>query len=417
MGEGPYSARKLLDRGIRFHGWLAPAIASDKRSDCSATRAPGTGCKLLSALSIFLWLHGAECMHIRKPVYFNNMTGIAVFATASDQIYKHPVLQPNTTMDMIIIMSCYNSKHVSIFLQFGRDFRVHIAVAVLVTGQSSSIMSDISDMQPSAVHIRITVSIDATCVVEYKSPLRSSMDTLGTGIPCRPLDSFLLRGDHAIVHKTLLSSTGENGMAVWDFSTISDMNAQCATCPKNQKIQPASTHQSGVSTCVPCYTGIAVNVNRTSQWWTRDLPKPEWALLDSPRTQDDQTKGVLRYSNRLENMGFFDLTSTSVQYLDDAILTLCERNASSLGITQSSTVLHFGQVKSSSTHGLPWSVGDRMLIQQNTDAVSSVNPNVMFCMKSGDNTCLAYSPKNFKIVDTHYYAHFATQSKGLQAET
>jgi len=33
------------------------------------------------------------------------------------------------------------------------------------------------------------------------------------------------------------------------------------------------------------------------------------------------------------------------------------------------------------------------------------------------NTCLAYSPKNYKIVDTHYYAHFATDSEGGQAET
>jgi len=330
------------------------------------------------------------------------------------QYYKHPILAGGTQVGITILISCYNAKHVDMTLTFGSAFRVHIAETVTVSklppdqttqwdAFPTTADSGIADMQISAIHIDIDVSLSQKCAVQYQSPsmvlteLAPFSDNDEEGIRCPELQHFSISGANTLIHAVILSSSQENGKAVWDFSATPLDAGDCRPCLKNQIKSPASASQDS---CEPCYTGIAVQVDRNSEWWHHDLPQPEWAMLDNPTTQGDYAgAGILRYSKRLDSnptASFFDLTSDSVRYLDDNILFLCEKPAKANVIHLSSVALNFHAFTTSTpSPSEPSQVGNRYFVFQDiADAFSLINPIAMWCVAVSATDCTQWSPKN-----------------------
>jgi len=296
-------------------------------------------------------------------------------------------------------------------LTFGSAFRVHIAETVSVSkfynpqwaALPYTADSGVAGMQLSAIHIDISVSQAQKCSIQYQSPsmvvteLAPFTDNDAEGIQCSELQSFSLSGANTIVHTVVLSSSQENGKAVWDFSARPLDAGSCTPCLKNQIKSPASASQD---TCESCYTGLAVRVDRNSEWWHHDLPQPEWAMIDIPTTQDDYAgAGILRYSKRLDTKQtatFFDLTSDSVRYLDDNILSLCEKPTKANVIHMSSVALNFHAFTTSTPlPSEPSQVGDRYFVFQDiADAFSLINPVAMWCVAVDSTYCTQWSPKN-----------------------
>ena len=390
-----------------------------------------THCRVCIPLLTLLLLPccmGIDCSLQRRPVAFSNSTGLALIPAqlcdtnsagsagtlATTQYYQHPILAKGTQVGITILISCYNAKHVDMTLSFGSAFRVHIAETVSVskfspdeTTQWAALPyaadSGVAGMQISAIHIDISVSLAQKCSIQYQSPsvvvteLAPFSDDDAEGIQCSELQSFSLSGANTIVHTVILSSSQENGKAVWDFSARPLDAGDCMPCLKNQIKSPASASQD---TCESCYTGLAVRVDRSSKWWRHDLPQPEWAMLDNPTTQDDYAgAGILRYSKRLDTQQtatFFDLTSDSVRYLDDNILSLCQQPAKANVIHMSSVALNFHAFTTSTpSPSEPSQVGDRYFVFQDiADAFSLINPVAMWCVAVDTTYCIQWSPKN-----------------------
>jgi len=415
--------RRMVYRPHDTESRLATGVVR-RETDCRVCIAS----LLLLALLLPCCL-GIDCSSQRRQVVFSNSTGLALIpaqlcdtdsasstdAPTTTQHYQHPILARGTQVGITILISCYNAKHVDLTLTFGSAFRVHIAETVSVSKFSpdeatqwdafaNTADSGIADMQISAIHIDIDVSASQKCSVQYQSPsmvlteLAPFPDNDDDGISCPEMQHFSLSGANTIIHAVILSSSQENGKAVWDFSAMPLDAGNCMPCLKNQIKSSASASQD--DTCESCYTGIAVHVNRSSEWWHQDLPQPEWAIMDNPTTQNDYAgAGILRYSKRLDTKQtatFFDLTSDSVRYLDDNILYVCEKPAKANVVQISSVALNFHAYNTATpSPSEPSQVGDRYFIfQEIADAFSLINPVAMWCVAVGTTDCTQWSPKN-----------------------
>ena len=109
--------------------------------------------------------------------------------------------------------------------------------------------------------------------------------------------------------------------AKWDYKKARDFQeTKCTHCPEN------SMHDG--EKCVPCHTGVLLDVDHESPWWAHDM----WDDIETPgvsyfpqwTNQDTQSsRGIMRYNdNNAEGNLYF--TSIDTHTTDDNLLRLCQ---------------------------------------------------------------------------------------------
>ena len=173
--------------------------------------------------------------------------------------------------------------------------------------------------QMQELHIMITKKGEECTLRVGFGPAPPSASPVIQTWRCFADNLFFVHGSEITLHSVILQVNRQRE-AMWDFSrqtSLSIGTSLCAECAIGNTLD-RETKQ-----CTPCYTGIRVNVDENSEWWSTSasiprsgfVPKPDWAVLNVGEMR--QTSGILRHSSTNSNGNMILTQGNSVYAYED----------------------------------------------------------------------------------------------------
>ena len=255
------------------------------------------------------------------PIFFTSACGGSTAPGAqSVHVFKHRILTRPSETTFFIQFALFNPDTAALRLDIA-----DISLVMKGTYAQTYHSKNANDQSPThsapgalkprqRQEVKVTIQRDGmTCllrVVQYPALVRQWR--------CASTDIFHLHGSNVTLHKMILQTDNERN-ALWDFTLEpTDSESKCRPCPHGTRLlaDPAR--------CMPCITGLQVNVDMQSPWWYNAradvVPAPDWTWVVRG---EPSSSGVLRYSEMTTN-GNMTLTEAAKVYAYDNLVRVCK---------------------------------------------------------------------------------------------
>jgi len=234
--------------------------------------------------------------------------------------FNHPILTRSSETTFFIQFALFNPDTTAL--------RLDVAdISLVITGQYAQTYNskNANDQFPNHLapgtlkprqrqEVKVTITRNGmTCllrVLQYPA--------LSHQWRCASTDMFHLHGSNVTLHKMILQTDNERN-ALWDFTLEpTDSESKCRPCPHGTRLL------TNPARCMPCVTGLQVNVDMHSPWWYNAkadvVPAPDWTWVVHG---EPSSGGILRYSEMTTN-GNMTLTEATKVYAYDNLVRVCK---------------------------------------------------------------------------------------------
>ena len=306
------------------------------RSLCSSNASDDTECQRAAADSTTRMTHfhgrAGIALDTARVFFEPRCDGVPANIIEGPGVFQHAFWPAVVQTKLLLQVSLVNpdtaalrfSMHGICVILGAHGVRTHSNIAV---GGSQVVETPGGMKKRQIQELEITIRKRGTlCVLEmapYAGVQRAFMCTSASG--------FYLHGNNVTVHSVSLRPDNVQA-AYWNFAAEAPgSSAECRRCPRGTLAQNTNNADPTTVQCVPCWTGLHVNVDAHSPWWhdintglaeEQTVPAPDWAVLAVDGKQ--ASTGILRYS-KMDTNGNMVLTDAAEQYTYDRVASICSR--------------------------------------------------------------------------------------------
>ena len=319
------------------HAWVLTCMLYSlvcSRSFCSSTANDDAGCRLAATHSTTrsTFFHGRAGIALDTPLMFfePRCDGVLANVTGAPAAFQHAFWPAVAQTKLLLQVSVVNPDTAA--LRFSIDgisvtlgahgVRTHSHIRV---AGSQGVTTPGSMKRRQIQQLEITIRKRGTlCVLEM-----AAYAEVQRVFVCTSTSLFYVHGNNVTLHSVSLRPDNVQ-VALWNFAVEAESaDAKCRQCPRGTHARNTNNVAASTVECVPCWTGLHVNVDAHSAWWHNAIhtvaveptvPAPDWAVLLV--NGEAASTGILRHS-KMHTNGNMILTNAAEKYTYDRVASIC----------------------------------------------------------------------------------------------